>query len=126
MLDETTTNISLAQPFYLAYMNVDTHTPFQGFDVESNYKKYGTENEYGTVLKSADDRMINQVVSLIKSVNNNTIFIVIGDHGARESKIFNKTDKLSPSIAFDSQCNNQFGNDLMFTTSAVITYFGDD
>ena len=69
-------------------MNVDTHAPFTGFDVDKEYDSFRTDDIYETVLKSAD-YYIGKLISYIESIDNNTIVVLIGDHGAREHPTYN-------------------------------------
>ncbi|CAL5983715.1 Sulfatase [Hexamita inflata] len=129
------------KPVLGVWATVDTHMPFTGQDDLKFYEpfKFGTGVEsiqekhkvdrYTTVAKYAD-HYIGEVVDYIKQNHNNTVLVVLGDHGAREVPLLKneQVDPRDPNSAFyDDSCNNQpFSNDQLFTTTAVINYFGDN
>ena len=78
------------------WTTVDTHTPFSGYDSKEQYKKhteglgldssYSEEdlgNRYSTVLRYTDEQL-GKAYNYLKQNRNNTIFIMLGDHGARD------------------------------------------
>lgn len=110
------------------YMNVDTHTPFIGYDVKSIYtdNKEKTENDYAAMLNSADE-YFGDILKYMEELDKNTIVVIVGDHGAREHPIFTKTGQhITGSTSFDKHCQfKSFGYDNMFTTSSVIGAFDE-
>lgn len=101
-------------------MTVDTHMPFHGFDDEDQYDDFvvgagmnGDESEAGrtdryfTVLKYSD-HYVRSVVENISAQDNNTIFVILGDHGAREVNIMK-----------DRPEEDAFGDEL-FKTTAIL------
>ncbi|CAL6060091.1 Sulfatase [Hexamita inflata] len=130
------------KPIFGVWATVDTHMPFTGQDDLQFYESFkfgkgveGSEvmsekiDRYTTVAKYADN-YIGQVADYLKQHHNNTIMVILGDHGAREVPLYKdeQVDKLDPNSAtYDDSCNHQpFSNDQLYTTSAVISYFGDN
>ncbi|CAL6067157.1 Sulfatase [Hexamita inflata] len=135
-------NSKAGKPTLGVWATVDTHMSFQGYDNDEFYEpvkfgkgRHGNQkmseqiDRYATVAKYMD-KYIGEVVDYLKEKHNNTIFVVVGDHGAREVPQFtdNIIDKLDPqSQKYDNSCNHkQFSNDQLYVTSALITYLGDN
>ncbi|CAL6034537.1 Sulfatase [Hexamita inflata] len=130
------------KPVLGVWATVETHMPFNGQDelkyyepfkfgkgVEGNDKMKEKSDKYMTVAKYAD-HYIGDVIQHLKTTNNNTILVIVGDHGAREVPLFKDVfvDPKDPdSVHYDDSCNHQpFSNDQLFATSAVISYLGDN
>ncbi|CAL6097003.1 Sulfatase [Hexamita inflata] len=130
------------KPLMGVWVTIDTHQAFQGFDNDEFYEpfkfgqgRYGSQrlqdqiNRYATVAKYMDN-YVGQVVNNLKEKHNNTIVVLVGDHGAREVPLFHKNlvDRADPTSAkYDNSCNDEpFSNDELFATSGVITYLGDN
>ncbi|CAL6051533.1 Sulfatase [Hexamita inflata] len=128
-------------PVLGVWATVDTHMPFSGQDDNKFYEQFkfgegisgfGSNkrvDRYSTVVKYTD-HYIGQVVDFLRNNYNNTVVVVLGDHGAREVPSYRNStvDKMDPfSALYDDSCNDlPFSNDQQFTTSAVISYLGDD
>ncbi|CAL6108774.1 Sulfatase [Hexamita inflata] len=129
------------KPILGVWATVDTHMPFMGYDDHKFYEPFkfgsGVESMKGqhkvdryTTLAKYADHYIGEVVDYIKQNHNNTVLVVLGDHGAREVPLLKneQVDPRDPNSAFyDDSCNGQpFSNDQLFTTTSVINYFGDN
>ncbi|CAL6116281.1 Sulfatase [Hexamita inflata] len=129
------------QPLMGVWITADTHQPFQGFDNDEFYEPFkfgqgryskqtihGQADRYATVAKYMDN-YVGQVVKFLQQQHNNTIVVLVGDHGAREVPLFHeeRVDKADPNSAiYDNTCNSQkFSNDELFVTSGLITYLGE-
>ena len=90
--------------------------------------KTSTNDRYCTMAKYADHH-INSVLDFLKTTNN-TIVVIVGDHGARKfvpqlNSVVDFRDESSPM--FDQSCfYKAYSNDNMFDASGLITYFGED
>ena len=136
-------SLSSEKPILAVWATVDTHMPFYGMDdperyepfafgrgVRSNYQPGQIADRYETVLKYTDS-YVGKVAQFLKQNMNNTILVVVGDHGAREAPLLENDNiidsKDNESLLFDNRCNNKpFVNDLAFDTTGLITYFGDN
>ncbi|CAL6027324.1 Sulfatase [Hexamita inflata] len=135
-------NKKQGKPLMGVWVTIDTHQAFQGFDNDEFYEpfkfgqgRYGSQqlqdqiNRYATVAKYMDN-YVGQVVNHLKEKHNNTIVVLVGDHGAREVPLFHKNlvDRADPTSAkYDNSCNDEpFSNDELFATSGAITYLGDN
>ncbi|CAL6114574.1 Sulfatase [Hexamita inflata] len=115
----------LNQPLFITFMNVDTHTPFTGFDSLHQYDQFKTNDSYSTMLRSAD-HYIGKLISYIHQIDNNTLLALTGDHGAREHPVYSKNQPLTNETRFDPLCVHKTnGNDNMFTTSSVIAFLNN-
>lgn len=105
-------------------MNVDTHTPFKGYDIERYYNKFTrnweNETDYDIRMRSAD-YYFGRLINYVSKFNNNTIVVLTGDHGARERPLYGADEHVTDSSVFSQSCVHKiFGNDNLFTTSGVI------
>ncbi|TNJ30697.1 Sulfatase [Giardia muris] len=126
-------------------MNVDTHTPFFGYDKPEFYTNNISAREdpddfvkallddpflsrYTTVLSYADEYFIGETINFIQRNYPETIVVVLGDHGPRKELTSRRVkDVIASSWAFDESCRDDpYGDDCFFTTTAYINYFGTD
>ncbi|CAL6057312.1 Sulfatase [Hexamita inflata] len=127
------------KPVLGVWATVDTHMPFSGQDDLKYYEEFkfgkgvdSLQNDkfdrYATCAKYAD-HYIGQVTEYLQQNYNNTILVVLGDHGAREILLGNEqVDKNDINSTFyDDSCNHKpFSNDQLFTTTGTINYLGDN
>ncbi|CAL6016033.1 Sulfatase [Hexamita inflata] len=115
----------LNQPLFITFMNVDTHTPFSGFDQSHFYDQFRQNDSYSTMIRSAD-HYIGKLISYIHQIDNNTLLALTGDHGAREHPVYSKNQHITNETHFDPLCVHKTGgNDNMFTTSSVIAFLNN-
>ena len=85
------------------YMNVDTHTPFTGYDIERYYNKFKrswkNETDYDIRIRSAD-YYFGRLINYVSKFNNNTIVVLTGDHGARERPLYTANESVTNSSVF--------------------------
>ena len=94
------------------WTTVDTHTPFSGYDSKEQYKKHtegsgldssyskeGLNDRYSTVLRYTDEQ-VGEVYNYLKKYRNNTIFIMLGDHGARDTHTY-QDENVVKNVTFD-------------------------
>lgn len=101
-----------------------------GKGVDSGEKMPEKKDRYATMAKYTD-HYIAQVIENITRIDNNTIFFITGDHGAREVPLYDDTDVIdkydSMSPTFDHSCvRKPFANDELFDTTGLIVYRGED
>ena len=127
---------NISKPLFAFGLNSETHIPYMGFDLESNYEqispkisKFSPEHKkyrFLRVNKYSDKHFIKNIVEFLKEEYNNTIVAVVGDHGTRDVPIL-KNNKITNKTFFDSECaNNPSGIDSLFITSGTIFYLGDN
>ena len=125
------------------WATVETHMPFYGQDSRKFYDPYAIgkgldsgekmpekKDRYATMAKYTD-HYISQVIENITRIDNNTIFFITGDHGAREVPLYDDTNVIdkydTDSPLFDQSCvRKPFANDELFDTTGLIVYRGDD
>lgn len=126
------------KPHFGLYGNVGTHLPFDGYDHKKYFEQFKVGNGvtgdyvstrdrndmYATVLKSAT-YYIKEIYDSL--VGTNTIFVLVGDHGAREVIIYNPGDEVTEGIDFREDCMHlNSGNDNIYLTSGIFGYLGSD
>ena len=93
--------------------------------MDSSHSKEGLNDRYSTVLRYTDEQ-VGEVYNYLKKNRNNTIFIMLGDHGARVVHTYQDENSVK-NATIDPQCQGKaFGNDELFTTTGFINYMGDD
>ncbi|EAY15559.1 hypothetical protein TVAG_495780 [Trichomonas vaginalis G3] len=131
------TKKSSKQPIFASFEGVETTFPFEGFDDEKYYAPFDQslskstpeyiEQKYVQVMKYSDKFQVGSVLDWLSKNDNNTIFVITGKSGARESPIQKPDFPIFDDIVYSSDCaTGSSGSDSFFTTSAIIGYLGDD
>ncbi|CAL6005542.1 Sulfatase [Hexamita inflata] len=132
--------VSEERPVFGFYGNVDTHEDFSWFDDpvqyepyivgqgrSNRYDVYGMHDAYSTVIRYSD-AAFGRIIKNIKENAPETIVVIMGDHGTRQTPLYLEADRKindDSDIYYDMECNYKTaGPDVQFTTSAVMSYFG--
>ncbi|ESU41693.1 Sulfatase [Giardia duodenalis] len=137
------------KPILGAYMNVDTHTPFDGFDKEEFYSDDVLDGmiiscqadpetpecrllldsyiaKYARVLKYSDKYFLGKTLEFLENNHPNTIVVIVGDHGTRASVDKSRLrEGVSSAWTYSEECiTAAFLDDNAFTTGGFISYLG--
>lgn len=96
--------------------------------MNAKYSNQTDKNDmYSTALRYTDHQ-IGYIVEQIKKIDDNTIIIVTGDHGAREVNIFETGQKIKPNISdvtsSSSGMREKYSGETLFSVGAMISYLG--
>ncbi|KAL0206247.1 hypothetical protein P9112_001554 [Eukaryota sp. TZLM1-RC] len=110
------------RPIFNWVTSISTHNPFTTFDDPEIVGSPWPETKAKRLFRAtqySDKYLVEKMLEYINSRNNsNTVVIIMGDHAAY------KVPKLTPNCPDCPQ--SPFDNDLVFYTSAVLAYLGDD
>ncbi|EFO61366.1 Sulfatase, putative [Giardia lamblia P15] len=137
------------KPILGVYMNVDTHTPFDGFDKEEFYSDEVLDGmiascqadpetpecrllldpyivKYARVLKYSDKYFLGKTLEFLEAHHPNTIVVIVGDHGTRVSIDKKRLRKgVSDVWTYNEEClTAAFLDDNAFVTGAYVRYLG--
>ncbi|KAE8306137.1 Sulfatase [Giardia duodenalis] len=137
------------KPILGVYMNVDTHTPFTGFDKEEFYSDEVLDGmiascqadpetpecrflldpyivKYARVLKYSDKYFLGKTLEFLEAHHPNTIVVIVGDHGTRVSIDKKRLRKgVSDAWTYSEEClTAAFLDDNAFVTGAYLRYLG--
>lgn len=114
-------------PVMMTSLTYDTHFLFfepdtQPHSIEVNYSDSSSKyiSQHIRALKYTDRYYIKNLIDFIKNNDNNTIFIVTGDHGLRFPPLISKNENIKMSR------NTIFGHDSMYVVPTFLLYFGDN
>lgn len=132
----------IEKPLFVSIKTTESHMPYNGYDHHSFYtddnfsSKIAKGSSRGEIRKGvrflkvtkyADKYSIGQTLDWIKQNDNNTIFVITGDHGARDIPIHDSGSIIYDGIKFSEDCTHgSSGTDSFYVTSGVIGYLGDD
>ena len=125
------------KPLFGVSINMETHIPYFGFDNIDQYDKidpkisrFSAEHKkqrFIRVNKYTDKHYIGGMIDFLKKKDNNTIVVVLGDHGTRDVPVRKKNTMLTNKTQLSGDCYaNPSGIDSLFITSGAIIYLGDD
>lgn len=127
----------IEKPLLGVTINMETHIPYYGFDNPDQYDKIDSKistfsnahkkMRFIRVNKYTDKNYIGEMLDFLKREDNNTIVIVMGDHGTRDVPIRKSYTKLTQNTILSGDCYSEpSGIDSLFITSGAILYLGDD
>lgn len=117
--------------------NMETHIPYFGFDNPNQYdaidpkiSRFSSEHKkkrFLRVNKYMDKNYIGSMLDFLKKEDNNTIVVIVGDHGTRDIPIKKLHTQLTAKTQLSGDCYDKAsGSDSLFITSGAILYLGDD
>lgn len=96
---------------------------FEGFSAREKTRA----RNFIKVSRVTDKYQIGSVLDWLKKNDNNTIFIITGDHGTRDIPLHDVESKVYDDVVFSGDCvHKSSGSDSFFVTSGAIGYLGDD
>ncbi|KAH0795693.1 Sulfatase [Histomonas meleagridis] len=124
-------------PIFGVLLTIDSHLPYVGYDKPEYYDSINNSKElnqeelrrerFKNVNKFASKWSVGDVIKYLKENDNNTIFIITGDHGTRDIPIREKDSKVINDVVYSSDCvHGSSGTDSLFVVSGMIGYLGDD
>lgn len=127
----------IKKPLFGVSINMETHIPYFGFDNIDQYEQINTKisrfsNEHKKhrfirINKYTDKHYIGGMIDFLKKEDNNTIVVVLGDHGTRDIPVRRKKTMLTNKTRLSGDCYGKpSGIDSLFITSAAMLYLGDD
>lgn len=132
---------NIEKPILGVTINMETHIPYYGFDNRDQYEAIKTnsypftsghkKSRFIRVNKYTDEHYIGGMIDFLKREDNNTIVVVLGDHGTRDVPARNSFKKhkihLTEKTVLSNDCyDKSSGIDSLFITSGAILYLGDD
>lgn len=105
-------------PIFAGYANVSTHTPFLGFDddteAEGIKESDPVDKRYSRIMHKMDDYFIGRTIDFLKSRERDSVVFIVGDHGARVTDLDSNTNEHCRT--FD------LGGEQFYTTTAMVGY----
>lgn len=133
---------NITKPIFGAHLSIEGHIPYGERDLHEFYedpRQYDylfngfsdadreRGRKYIKVSKAADKWQIGYILDWLQKNDNNTIFIITGDHGTRDIPLHDVESRVYDDVVFSGDCvHKSSGSDSFFVTSGVIGYLGDD